>query len=98
MNSRTFDRSSLRLATTLLLVGQLSYVVVTLMHTGGEANNHHAIFVAYADSAAWTVVHAAQFVCMGIFLGGFLALFFALDTPARTAGWAGRFGAASTLV
>jgi len=98
MNSRTFDRSSLRLSATLLLVGQLLYVVVTLLHTGGEANNHHAIFAAYADSAAWTAVHAAQFMCMGIFLGGLFALFFALDAPAGTAGWAARFGAASTLV
>jgi hypothetical protein len=98
MNSRTFDRSSLRLSTTLLLVGQLLYVVVTLLHTGGEANNHHAIFAAYADSAAWTAVHAAQFMCMGIFLGGLFALFFALDAPAGMAGWAARFGAASTLV
>jgi len=98
MNSRTFDRSSLRLSTTLLLVGQLLYVVVTLLHTGGEANNHHAIFAAYADSAAWTAVHAAQFMCMAIFLGGLFALFFALDTPAGTAGWAARFGAASTVV
>jgi len=98
MNSWTFDRSSLRLSTTLLLVGQLLYVVVTLLHTGGEANNHHAIFAAYADSAAWTAVHAAQFMCMAIFLGGLFALFFALDTPAGTAGWAARFGAASTVV
>jgi len=98
MNSRTFDRSSLRLSTTLLLVGQLLYVVVTLLHTGGEANNHHAIFAAYADSAAWTAVHAAQFMCMAIFLGGLFALFFALDTPTGTAGWAARFGAASTVV
>jgi len=98
MNSRTFDRSSLRLSTTLLLVGQLLYVVVTLLHTGGEANNHHAIFAAYADSVAWTAVHAAQFMCMAIFLGGLFALFFALDTPAGTAGWAARFGAASTVV
>jgi len=98
MNSWTFDRSSLRLSTTLLLVGQLLYVVVTLLHTGGEANNHHAIFAAYADSVAWTAVHAAQFMCMAIFLGGLFALFFALDTPAGTAGWAARFGAASTVV
>src|SRR5581483_441881 len=31
-------------------------------------------------------------------LGGLLALFFALDAPAGTAGWAARFGAASTVV
>jgi hypothetical protein len=40
------DRPSLRLAATLLLVGQLLYIVITLFHTGGEANDHPAIFAA----------------------------------------------------
>ena len=47
MITTTFDRASLRLSATLLLVGQLLYVVVTLLHTGGEANHHSAIFAAY---------------------------------------------------
>jgi hypothetical protein len=98
MNSRTLDHSSLRLSATLLLVGQLLYVVVTLLHTGGEANNHPAIFAAYAGSAAWTAVHAGQFMCMAIFLGGLFALFFAVGIPTGTASWAARFGAASTVV
>ena len=57
---RTVDRRLLRLAATLLLVGQLLYVVVTVLHTGGEANDHPAIFTAYAGSAIWTAVHVAQ--------------------------------------
>ena len=96
-NAGTFDRRSLRLATTLLLAGQLSYVVITLLHTGGEANNHPAIFAAYAASNIWTGVHVAQYACMATMLAGLLALFFALDTPRGTAGWAARFGAASTV-
>jgi hypothetical protein len=39
MTNRTVDSRSLRLSATLLLAGQLLYVVITLMHTGGEANN-----------------------------------------------------------
>jgi hypothetical protein len=98
MNNDTFDRTSLRVSATLLLVGQLLYVVITLFHTGGDANNHHAIFAAYAASRMWTAVHVAQFACMAIFLAGLFALFFALDVQAGTARWAGRFGAASTAV
>ena len=98
MNNETFDRTSPRLAATLLLVGQVLYVVVTLFHTGGEANNHHAIFAAYAGSMVWTAVHAAQFLCMTVFLAGLFALFFALDVQTATARWAGRFGAALTAV
>jgi hypothetical protein len=91
------DRSSLHLAATLLLAGQLLYVVITLLHTGGEANNHPAIFAAYAASNIWTGVHVAQFACMAIMLAGLLALFFVLDAPRGTAGWAARFGAASAV-
>ena len=97
MTTGTFDRPSLRLAGTLLLGGQLLYVVITLLHAGGEANDHAAIFAAYAASQIWTSVHVAQFACMAIMLSGLLALFFALDAPPGTAGWAARFGAASTV-
>jgi hypothetical protein len=97
VNTGTFDRRSLRLAATLLLAGQLLYVGITLLHTGGEANNHPAIFAAYAGSDIWTGVHVAQFACMAIMLAGLLALFFVLDAPRGTAGWAARFGAASAV-
>ena len=92
------DRNSLRLAGTLLLVGQFLYIVVTLFHTGGDANNHPAIFAAYAGSGTWTGVHVAQFVCIAIFIAGLLALAFALDFEARAAAWVGRLGAASAVV
>jgi hypothetical protein len=89
--------SSLRLSTMLLLVGQLLYIVITQFHTGGDANNHPAIFAAYADSETWTAVHLGQFMAMAILLAGLLALGFALDGRAGTARWAGRFGAASAV-
>jgi len=88
------DRTSLRLSATLLLGGQLLYIVVTQFHTDGEANNHRAVFAEYAGSGSWTVVHLAQFVSMTIFVAGLLGLFFALDVQTGTARWAGRFGAA----
>jgi Domain of unknown function (DUF4386) len=98
MNNRTLDRTSLRLSSTLLLTGQILYIVVTLFHAGGEANHHHAIFATYAGSGIWTAVHVLQFACMGIFLSGLFALFFALDVQAGLARWAGRFGAALAAV
>ena len=100
MNTRPFS-PSLRLSATLLLVGQLLYIVVTQFHTGGDANNHPAIFAAYAGSEIWTAVHVGQFAAMAILLAGLLALVFALDAldvQAGTASWAGRFGAASAVV
>jgi hypothetical protein len=97
MNNKTYG-ASLRLSATLLLVGQLLYIVVTQFHTGGDANNHPVIFAAYAGSGSWTVVHIGQFAAMAILLAGLLALFFALDVQDGTAKWTGRFGAALAVV
>src|ERR671934_994777 len=96
MNNGTLSRL-LRLSATLLLVGQVLYVVVTLFHTGGDANNHPAIFAAYAGSGTWTAVHVVQFACMAILIAGLLALSFALEVEAGAARWVGRFGAASAV-
>src|SRR5438128_12568189 len=97
MNNGTFS-PPLRLSATLLLAGQLLYIVVTLFHADGDANNHPAVFAGYARSGIWTAVHVGQFACMAILLAGLFALFFALDVQAETARWAGRFGAASSVV
>jgi hypothetical protein len=96
MTDRTFSpRTSLRLSAGLLLAGQLLYIGVTRFHAGGDANNHPAIFAAYAANRIWAAVHLGQFASMAILLAGLLALFFALDLRDGTARWAGRFGAAS---
>src|SRR5262249_32035228 len=92
------NRTSLRLSATLLLVGQLLYIAVTLLHAGGDANHHPAVFAAYARSGIWTAVHAGQFASMAILLAGLLALFIAIDGhQTETSRWAGRFGAASAV-
>jgi hypothetical protein len=91
------DRTSLRLSATLLLVGQLLYVVVTLFHADGDANNHPAVFAEYAASGIWTAVHVGQFACLTILLAGLIALFVALDAQPGTARWVGRFGAVSAV-
>jgi hypothetical protein len=91
-------RPSLRLSAALLLAGQLLYILVTQFHTGGDANNHPAIFAAYAGSGIWKGVHVAQFASMAILIAGLLALFFALDVRTELARWASRFGAALGVV
>jgi hypothetical protein len=92
------DRSSLRLSATLMLTGQLLFIVVTLFHADGKANNHRSVFAEYAASGSWKAVHLLQFAAIAILLAGLFALFFALDARAGTARWAGRFGAASAVV
>src|SRR5689334_9555174 len=88
----------LRLSATLLLVGQILYVLVTLVHTGGPANDHPVIFAAYASSSTWGAVHVAQFACMAALIGGLVLLASALDTEPGTPTWLGRLGAASAVV
>jgi hypothetical protein len=92
------DRTSLRLSATLLLAGQLLYIVVTQFHAGGRANNHREIFAQYASSDAWKAVHVGQFLAMTVIIAGLLGLSFAADV--RTAGgtWAARGGVASAVV
>jgi hypothetical protein len=101
MNDSTFSPSRpLRLSASLLLAGQLSYIVITLFHADGVANDHPAVFAEYASSSVWTAVHVGQFACMAILLARLFALFFALDiqNQTATAKWAGRFGAALAVV
>jgi hypothetical protein len=90
--------SSLRLSATLMLTGQVLFIVVTLFHADGNANNHRSVFVEYADSGSWKAVHVVQFAAISILLAGLFALFFALNARAGLARWAGRFGAASAVV
>ncbi len=71
--------ATLRPSSLLLLVGQILYVAFTLLHTGGNANDHHAIFAIYANDDAWIGVHAGQFVGMSILLLGLVVLFRDLD-------------------
>ncbi len=92
------DRSSLRLSATLMLTGQLLFIVVTLFHADGEANNHRSVFADYAGSGSWKAVHVVQFASIAILLAGLFALFFALDAHAGMARWAGRFGAVFAVV
>ena len=98
MNSTAPDRNPVRMSATLLLLGQLLYIVITQLHAGGDANNHPAIFAAYARSGIWTAVHVGQFAATAILLAGLFALSSALDVQAGTPRWAARFGAAAAAV
>lgn len=75
----------------LTLAGQFLYIAATLLHTGGEANNHAAIFAAYAASDAWLGVHAAQFAAMALMLSGMIGIFAVLGD------WWARIGAGAAI-
>src|SRR5215207_5662611 len=93
------DRSLLRLSTTLVVIGEVPFALVTLFHPGREdPNNHPAVFVEYASIGSWTAIHFGQFVFMAVFLVGLLVLSFALDVRSGIPGWVGRFAAVSVVI
>src|SRR4051794_16543543 len=88
------DRSLLRAAATLLIVGEIVYMVMGILHPEREnANDHVAVFTEYAASAQWTAIHLGQFIGMAVILAGLVMLYFALRVSTGAAGWLARFGA-----
>ncbi|QWZ06417.1 hypothetical protein KRR39_12500 [Nocardioides panacis] len=96
--SRRTDRGALQLSATLLLVGQLAYVLVTQFHAGGHANDHRAIFATYAGSGAWKGVHVGQFLAMVVVVAGLVVFHQALGLRAGGAAAAARVGAVLAVV
>jgi hypothetical protein len=92
------DGGSLRIAATLLLVGQILFILVTQFHTGGDANHHASIFAKYAASGDWKGVHALQFLAVAVILSGLVALYSALESRTERAVWAARIGAVMAVV
>ncbi|HEY7063425.1 MAG TPA: hypothetical protein VII06_18245 [Chloroflexota bacterium] len=92
------DRPSLRMAGAMLFIGELSLILVTLLHPGREAaNDHPAVFAEYAASDNWTAVHLGQFVATAVILDGLLALVTALDPDAPGPRWVARFAAGAAV-
>lgn len=97
-SSAALDGWSVRLAATLLLAGQVLYIVVTQFHAGGDANDHPVIFANYADSGDWKGVHVAQFAAMALIVAGLITLCFSLDVRSEGGVWAARLGAVASAV
>jgi hypothetical protein len=90
-------RAGLRAAARLALGGQLLFIAVTQLHTGGAANDHHHIFAAYAGSGDWKGVHALQFLAVAAMVGGLVLLASALEARAARTAWAGWTASASRI-
>lgn len=96
-NQAGAQRSSLGLAASLLLVGQVGYIAITQFHAGGHANDHHEIFETYAHDQVWSAVHLGQFGSMALLLGGLIVLASSLETGPKLAHWLTRFGTAAAV-
>jgi hypothetical protein len=92
------DLKLLRVSATLLVVGSLVWVLVGVLHPGGDANNHPVEFFKYANSSIWITVHLGQFTGLAILIAGLVVLFFALEVISDAAGMANRFALVSAPV
>jgi hypothetical protein len=82
----------LRLSATLLFIGLLVYIIVSLLHAEGGPTEA-ATFANIAGSSDWTAVHLGQFIGWVGILAGMLVLYFALGETSGTPRWLGFFGA-----
>ena len=100
------ERTSLRLAATLVFIGYLLFVLALYFHNlidgkVGNGNNHAAEFTAIAAGGTWTAVHLAQFIATAVITAGVVILSSALNSAAGMptwAQWANRFGAGMAMV
>jgi hypothetical protein len=105
MADRTFDRTWLRLAATLVATGLVLYVITIPFHSAIESkvasngpNNDIAEFTAIAAGGGWTAVHLAQFLAMAILTAGVLALYYALNITTGMPMFVNRLAAAAAVV
>jgi hypothetical protein len=75
-----------------MLAGQTLYIVITQLHAGGEANDHHHIFETYAENGIWTAVHLGQFIGIAAILAGMAAVFLTLEPRTGTMKAVAAFG------
>jgi hypothetical protein len=83
----------LRLSAALLVVGFLLFVAMGLLHPDGPANDHPVVFLEYASSSSWTVVHLGQFAGMSVLITGLLVLGAALGLQGGASALTARLGA-----
>ncbi len=97
------DRSALRLAATLALVGfalaaVAQYFQAMIDGSVSSVNNHPAEFIAIAAADTWTAVALAQFLATAFITAGLLALSFGLNLTAGVPMVVNRLGAAAAAV
>ena len=93
------DRSSVRLASALVLGGELLYIGAGVFHPGRvPANQHPDVFAEYANDAYWGAVHMGQFLGIAVLLSGVVLLTHALASRGDTLDWLARLAAGSAVV
>lgn len=88
------NRRLLLLSAILILLGEVMYQIAQYFHAEGGTTPSE-VFITYAKSSSWTLVHEAQFAGSTIFIFGILLLIYNLKDGSRIQGIVNLF--ASTL-
>ena len=89
-----------RLGAMALPLGVILFVVVTaIFHPHREAPmDNPAIFMEYAESDSWVVIHFAQWFAALLLIGGLVALYYSITTKPEANAAVARFGLAAALL
>src|ERR671932_1571321 len=94
------DVITTRLGAMALPLGVILFVVVTaIFHPHREAPmDNPAVFMEYAESDSWVVVHLVQWFAALLLIGGFVALYYSIATQAGAIAAVARFGLAAAVL
>src|SRR5919202_27414 len=94
------DVITTRLGAMALPLGVILFVVVTaIFHPHREATmDNPAVFMEYAESDSWIVIHFAQWFAALLLIGGFVALYYSLTSKPEANAAVARFGLVAALL
>lgn len=89
-----------RIGAVSLPLGIIMFVVATaIFHPHREdPMDNPAVFMEYAQSDSWVVVHFAQWVAALLLSGGLVSLYYSLTTKSQVGTGVARFGLAAAVV
>jgi hypothetical protein len=87
------DAITTRLGAVALSLAIILFVVSTAIHPSSEdAMDNPAVFMEYAQSDSWVVVHLVQWFAALLLFGGLLALYYSITTKPELGAGVARFG------
>ena len=94
------EANTTRIGAIALPLGVILFVVVTaIFHPHREAPmDNPAIFMEYAESDSWVVIHFAQWFAALLLIGGFVALYYSITSRPEANAAVARFGLAAAVL
>src|ERR671938_932317 len=94
------DAITTRIGAVALPLGVILFVVVTaIFHPHREAPmDNPAVFMEYAESDSWVVIHLVQWFAALLLIGGFVALYYSITARPEANAAVARFGLVAAVL